>query len=201
MGNNEKTKKRKPTKPYRFKNNKRSAKNIIKRKLKGGEENNVIPNEMFMVYSDINDENQNWAKLIIKGKKTIETRNYSPPKGKINKPLFLISTSISEPDDLRNIHDQNPQCKILGIIKIIEDIRYDEKEHWESDRELHMVPSENRFDFDPNRKIQDGEALKHGWRIEVIQDFSKYESIKYTYKNDTKNSPFYELKSNSTTNP
>ena len=123
---------------------------------------------MTKTYTGINIQ-QPISQLIMKGKKTIETRTYPIPAKYINQEMLLIETPG------KNGHFIS---RIIGIIKFTDCFEYKSKKEFYSQENKHCVTKDSMWAW------QNG--AKWGWKVEVIQiisppiEYSKRKGIKYT---------------------
>ncbi len=103
-----------------------------------------------------------WARLILDGIKTIETRSYSLPKKYINQPLAIIETPGSKSKQLGVT-----EAKIIGVVTFSECFQYKSFEVWAEDYDRHRVTVDDpqfRFSRDQEKwawVISDIKILKN----------------------------------------
>lgn len=74
-----------------------------------------------------------WSRLILSGKKIVETRHYSLPEKHIGKQLALIETPGSEGKK------EGIETRIIGIIIVEKCLKYASKQEWLNDKKRHLV--------------------------------------------------------------
>lgn len=96
-----------------------------------------------------------FSRLIVEGRKRIETRNYDIPPQYLNKDLFLIET----PGPRGNF-----RSRIIGIIKFTKSFKYESLTQYSKDYRNHLVDKTSPFYWM-------GKGDKYGWRVVVIEAF------------------------------
>lgn len=102
-----------------------------------------------------------WSRLIVEGKKTVETRTYSLPKKYIGQELAIIET----PGPHGKWQGIN-KAQIIGTVIFEKTFRYDYKT-WKSDHLRHFV-----FPDDPQFKWNDKNE-KWGWVVSKVNLFKE----------------------------
>jgi hypothetical protein len=107
-----------------------------------------------------------WARLILDGKKTIETRGYALPEALWNQKIWILEAKVGERgpgcssvDDV--IHLQNNTNDIITCIGwcVFDRIfRYNTRLQFESDLDQHLVPSTCKFAFNEHKDV-------YGWVV------------------------------------
>lgn len=107
---------------------------------------------------NIRDDNIgiNYAELICKGIKTIETRNTNSLKPYINQRVRIIRTGI-----------KNHKAQIIGEVTIGEPKIYYNKLEFISDYNKHFVPQESKFSIKEN-------SIKYGYLLINPTLYEKY---------------------------
>lgn len=113
-----------------------------------------------------------WSRLILTGKKIVETRHYSLPEKHIGKEIALIETPGPEGKKI------GVETKIIGIIIIEKCIKYKSKKEWQGDKKRHLVE-----DGDKTYGYSE-EKEKWGWVCKVVCEVEpqmppKVRGIKY----------------------
>lgn len=83
-----------------------------------------------------------WSRLIVEGKKSIETRGYDIPQQYLGIPIAIIET----PGPLGKRHGVK-RAKVIGIIIFSETFRYESKAKWKKDANKHLVKDDSPFAF------------------------------------------------------
>lgn len=104
-----------------------------------------------------------WSRLIIEGRKTVETRSYPLPLAYKNTEVVLIETPGAEGKLKYGIR----RARIIGTIRFRSSFRYSSEELWLGDFSRHLVGA-NDLQFGWKVKSE-----KWGWEVEVIQVFSQ----------------------------
>lgn len=96
-----------------------------------------------------------WSRLLLDGRKTVETRGYDLPQKHLGKELALIET----PGPRGKGDGGVSSSQIIGTIVFIETFRYANEAEWQSDYKRHLVDASNKqFSFQPNKE-------KWGWVV------------------------------------
>jgi hypothetical protein len=104
-----------------------------------------------------------WSRLLITGKKSVETRGYCLSEKYIGIKLALIETP--GPNGLKEAKIE--KSRIIGTITFENCFLYLNEEQWKSDQFRHSVPNN-----DPNFGF--GKRLKTwGWIVKEVQHFKK----------------------------
>jgi hypothetical protein len=81
-----------------------------------------------------------WSRLILEGKKTIETRHYPLPQKYLGQPLAIIETPG------RSGKKSGVKSAVIGVIVFSDCYQYKNRRHWLSEQRLHLVkPNDNLF--------------------------------------------------------
>lgn len=83
-----------------------------------------------------------WSRLIVEGKKSIETRGYDIPQQYLGIPIAIIET----PGPLGKKQGIE-YAKTIGIVTFSETFRYKSKSHWKKDAKKHLVKEDSPFAF------------------------------------------------------
>lgn len=95
---------------------------------------------------NINDSREKWTDLILRGIKTIETRESKRLHSYVGKTVGLIQTGVG-------------RAKLVGFIRIGNPIEYNTLHDFRRDVQYHLVTPGSHFDF---------KTKKYGYPIEVI---------------------------------
>ena len=102
-----------------------------------------------------------WSRLILEGKKTVETRSYPFPDKYRNVRLAIIETPGP-----KGKRFGIAEAKIVGIVTFSRCFQYESFEDWAMDYDRHGVPVDDpQYKFSPDQE-------KWGWEItnvEVLQ--------------------------------
>jgi hypothetical protein len=99
-----------------------------------------------------------WSRLLISGKKVIETRGYPLPERYRNVPLAIIETP-GRPRSKSKIESSS----VIGTIIFSESKLYRTQEEWAADSGLHMVSLDDlHFAFKNGKE-------KWGWIVRNVQ--------------------------------
>lgn len=110
------------------------------------------------------------SRLILDGKKTIETRTYPIPKNYVGQEMALVETPGK---------DGKFKSRIIAIIKFGPSFKYESENKFYSEYSLHCVDPESPWAWNPSKE-------KWGWPVEVIHilkiptELKKRIGIKYT---------------------
>jgi hypothetical protein len=97
------------------------------------------------------------SRLILEGKKTVETRTYPIPKHYIGKELAIIET----PGKTGNF-----KARIVGLICFSESFLYESEESFYKDTKRHCVTPDSPWKWTP-------EKPKWGWAVTFVNPFKK----------------------------
>jgi hypothetical protein len=101
-----------------------------------------------------------WSKLLLVGKKTVETRGYPLPEKFRGMELAIIETP--GPDGKSAGISSS---RVVGIVVFAGSFRYETEKEWLSDRVRHLVPPDHPiFAFHPRK-------AKYGWIVASVQAF------------------------------
>ena len=92
-----------------------------------------------------------FSQLIVSGRKTIETRNYSLPQKYIGTDVALIET----PGNKKEF-----KARIVAIVRFQEPFPYSSKSHFFSDYEKHLVDEQSPWAWRDGKK-------KWAWPLEI----------------------------------
>ncbi len=100
-----------------------------------------------------------WSRMLVEGKKTVETRSYSLPASKENVTLAIIETPGP-----RGRRDAGiAKARIIGTIKFSGSFRYHSKTEWLKDHRRHQVEvGDPQFAFRGDRE-------KWGWVVSEVR--------------------------------
>ena len=98
-----------------------------------------------------------WSKLILSGKKTIETRTYPLPPKHINRDLALIETPGSA---------GKFSARIVAIVRFGESFEYKSKSEFFQDKGEHLVGDDDVFSWPKTGK-------KWGWPILSVKPLKR----------------------------
>lgn len=100
-----------------------------------------------------------WARLLLDGSKTIETRTYPLPTKHVGKDMWLIET----PGRIGKF-----KARVIGIIRFSSYKQYTSEREFNNDIDLHLVrPTDPNFAW--NAKIR-----KFGWVVERVKPISPF---------------------------
>ena len=103
-----------------------------------------------------------WSRLILSGKKTVETRHYPLPLKHVGQPLAIIET----PGPRGKREAKISKSMIVGVVVFSKCYAYRSRQHWESERKMHLVPNDDQqFGFRSERE-------KWAWRVESVEVLS-----------------------------
>lgn len=97
------------------------------------------------------------SRLILDGRKTIETRTYPIPKKYVGKDMVLVETPGRH---------GSFKARIVAIIRFTESFKYESKTAFYKDVKHHCVTPDSEWAWKDNKP-------KWGWRIDHISKFSK----------------------------
>ena len=114
-----------------------------------------------------------FSRLILIGKKSIETRAYNLPEELLGVKILLCE---SEPglDGISGVGniviDSQKGLSIIGEIIISQSTEYKSQIEWDNDRDAHQVPKESSYEWAPTES-----GRRFGWRIQhvVVYDVAK----------------------------
>lgn len=92
------------------------------------------------------------SRLILSGKKTVETRLYSLPKKYIGKDLLLIETPGSS---------GTFEARIVGLVRFSECFQYKSKKQFYEDQRRHFVDASSPYAWKDKKKW--------GWLVEHVE--------------------------------
>ena len=98
-----------------------------------------------------------WSKMIIDGKKTVETRSYPLPKKYEGEELALIET----PGKAGNF-----KSRIIGTVTFSHSFKYPNETCWKEDQCRHLVGLASEFGWNENKD-------KYGWVICAVHKFDE----------------------------
>lgn len=102
-----------------------------------------------------------WARLLLDGKKSIETRTYPLPTKYLRQDFWLIET----PGRLGKF-----KARVIGVIKFSAFRTYKSASEFNGDIDLHLVsPS------DPNYAWREG-VPKYGWIVENVHEVQAFDA-------------------------
>ena len=107
-----------------------------------------------------------YSRLILNGKKSIETRSYPLPDDLRGTRIFLLESLPGEDGVSRlgdNIAGSQEGLSLVGEIFISKFKEYVSENEWGSDRGEHMVPKESIYEWAPTES-----GRRYGWIIERV---------------------------------
>lgn len=105
-----------------------------------------------------------WSRLLIQGKKIVETRHYPLPEKYIGVELAVIETPGLRGKKEAGIN----QARIIGTIIFSGSFQYRNKSSWLKDNTRHLVePSDPLYGYKPNK-------VKWGWEVASVNELSEY---------------------------
>lgn len=102
-----------------------------------------------------------WARLLLEGKKQIETRTYALPEKYVGKDLWLIET----PGSLGKF-----KARVIGVIRFSESKEYRSKAEFNSDVDLHLIHPDNQ-EYRWRAGIR-----KFGWIVERVSRIEEFKA-------------------------
>lgn len=114
---------------------------------------------------------QPWAKLLLEGAKSIETRNYPLPPSLLGRPIALIRTEqgASGVSGLPNVVPAaHPDVAVVGTVVFGECVEYTSRKQWDADAKRHCVPSD-----DAAYAFVEGDSPKFGWVVQRCEAADK----------------------------
>jgi hypothetical protein len=100
-----------------------------------------------------------WSRLILNGKKTVETRTYPIPRKHLGKPLAIIETAGSRGKKEAGIN----KAMIIGLVTFKRSFPYETKKQWVEDSKRHLVP------VDHTKYTYQNETTRWGWEIDTVK--------------------------------
>jgi hypothetical protein len=102
-----------------------------------------------------------WARLLLEGKKTIETRTYPLPEKYRGQDLWLIET----PGKLRKF-----KARVIGVIRFSQSKTYGSATEFYDDFELHLIhASSTDYAWKPG-------VPKFGWIVASVQSANSFDA-------------------------
>ncbi len=102
-----------------------------------------------------------WARLLIEGKKTIETRTYPLPEKYRGQDLWLIET----PGQLWKF-----KARVIGVIRFSRSKLYSSSAEFYDDSDQHLIePANKSFNWIPSKS-------KFGWIVEFAKSTSEFDA-------------------------
>lgn len=95
------------------------------------------------------------SRLILEGKKTVETRTYPIPKSYIGQELAIIET----PGKTRNFN-----ARIIGTVRFSECFEYENEKQFYLDKKRHCVTPDSPWKWTKGK-------TKWGWPVQVLRQF------------------------------
>lgn len=102
-----------------------------------------------------------WARLLLEGKKSIETRTYPLPEKYLGQELWLIETPG---------HFGKFKARVIGVIKFSGYKAYKSASEFYGDKDLHLVEP-NNTDYAWKKGIP-----KYGWMVESVRKIQIFEA-------------------------
>ncbi len=103
-----------------------------------------------------------FSRLIMDGKKSVETRTYPLPKEKENREIAVIETPGPRGKKEAGID----KARIIGVVRFTDCFQYKSELQWNKDAKKHCVPLD-----DPNYKWGSSEE-KWGWNLKIVKRFN-----------------------------
>lgn len=107
-----------------------------------------------------------YSRLILNGKKSIETRSYPLPDD-LRGARILLCESLPSEDGVSNLGDSiaasQDGLSLVGEMFISRFKEYETEAEWESDRGEHMVPKESMYEWAPTES-----GRRYGWIIDQV---------------------------------
>lgn len=100
-----------------------------------------------------------WARFLLAGRKTVETRAYALPEKYIAKDLWLIETPGKH---------GNFKARVIGVVRFSGSKEYKSKDEFYNDTDLHLIDSDNR------EYAWRSEVKKFGWIVEQVQAVEQF---------------------------
>ena len=111
-----------------------------------------------------------FSRLILSGKKTIETRAYPFPLDLIGSSIILCE-SLQGSDGVSRVADEVHQgqegLSLIGEIFISSSKEYQSQIEWDRDAEKHQVPKGSSYDWSPTEC-----GRRYAWQIERVIVYS-----------------------------
>ena len=104
-----------------------------------------------------------WSQLLLSGKKTVETRSYDIPEKYRGVDLAIIETPGPRGKKDAGI----TKARIIGTIVFEKTYRFQSVKHWQSEENLHFVPTK-----DPQYAWSKRDEV-WGWVVKSVRKFSK----------------------------
>lgn len=95
-----------------------------------------------------------WARLLLDGEKTVETRTYPLPEKYVDKDLWLIET----PGPSKAF-----KARVIGVIRFTGSKRYQSAAEFYRDRGLHLI------DPDSSKYAWKTGILKYRWQVGTVR--------------------------------
>lgn len=141
-----------------------------------------------------------WARLLLQGRKTIETRSY-PLKGYAEEDLWVIETrgssdavvaeleqvitqrrdgagavvkqlSASARESRRRRGGDDHETRIIGIIRFGSCVRYQSMQQWRADEDAHLIPRGSAFDWlGPDEP--GAKNVMYGWQVSFARELAE----------------------------
>lgn len=116
-----------------------------------------------------------FSRLILSGKKSIETRSYQLPEDLLHTSIVLCESApglagVSTLSD--SVIESQPGLLLIGEIYVSHSKEYTSQEEWDEDRECHQVPSDSAYEWTPTEI-----GRRYGWYIERVTVYSKPLSV------------------------
>ena len=104
-----------------------------------------------------------WSRLLLSGKKTVETRSYPIPAKYIGQELAIIET----PGPLGRKNGEIKTARIIGTVTFGASYQYKNLSHWKREAHLHGVsPDDRQYRFKSN-------SPKWAWPVLTIKQTSQ----------------------------
>jgi len=104
-----------------------------------------------------------WSGLLLNKKKTIETRKYPISSKYLGRELAIIET----PGPLGRMEAGIKKARIIGTITFESCYQYNDKNHWASERDKHLVQENNKHFYWTEKK------KTWAWQVKSVTVFTK----------------------------
>lgn len=119
-----------------------------------------------------------WAKRLLDGEKTVETRSYPLPAGLVGRPIEVMESQPGQ-DGVSALGDRvealSTGLSVLGRVVFSKTEAYASREAWENDESRHLVPSSSAG---YGWKSQKGAAAIHGWFVGEVTPYVKPRAVR-----------------------
>lgn len=116
-----------------------------------------------------------FSRLILSGKKSIETRSYQLPEDLLHSSILLCESlpgidGVSALSD--NVLESQTGLSLIGEIIISHSKEYVSQREWSEDREDHQVPSDSVYEWAPTES-----GRRYGWYISSVTAYEQPLSV------------------------